>query len=175
MLPPLLGLLLDCAKKTDQNVVSISLGALVHLIEVGGHQFSDNDWDTLLRSIRYYLEVSKIYIWLYSEACTHNYPSTRDAAYTTQPLELLNSLGFENSKHQNLVKMGSDTIRADTSSFQVDHYDSNGGQRLSNEQTFDSGTSGKDPSTVNSVDNHKDIKLQNNLEEAEGMPLLTHC
>lgn len=52
MLPPLLSLLLDCAKKTDQTVVSISLGALVHLIEVGGHQFSDRDWDTLLKSIR---------------------------------------------------------------------------------------------------------------------------
>lgn len=52
MLPPLLSLLLDCAKKTDQTVVSISLGALVHLIEVGGHQFSESDWDTLLRSIR---------------------------------------------------------------------------------------------------------------------------
>ncbi|CAI9767436.1 unnamed protein product [Fraxinus pennsylvanica] len=74
MLPPLLSLLLDCAKKTDQSVVSISLGALVHLIEVGGHQFSDNDWDTLLNSIR-------------------------DALYTTQPLELLNDLGFDNSKH----------------------------------------------------------------------------
>ncbi|GAB4845824.1 Brefeldin A-inhibited guanine nucleotide-exchange protein 5 [Ancistrocladus abbreviatus] len=70
MLPPLLSLLLDCAKKTDQSVVSISLGALVHLIEVGGHQFSDSDWDTLLRSIG-------------------------DASYTTQPLELLNDLGFE--------------------------------------------------------------------------------
>lgn len=53
MLPPLLGLLLDCAKKTNQSVVSISLGALVHLIEVGGHQFSESDWDTLLKSIRY--------------------------------------------------------------------------------------------------------------------------
>lgn len=52
MLPPLLGLLLDCAKKTDQAVVSLSLGALVHLIEVGGHQFSESDWDTLLKSIR---------------------------------------------------------------------------------------------------------------------------
>lgn len=52
MLPPLLGLLLDCAKKTDQTVVSISLGALAHLIEVGGHQFSATDWDTLLKSIR---------------------------------------------------------------------------------------------------------------------------
>ncbi|PIN20402.1 Guanine nucleotide exchange factor [Handroanthus impetiginosus] len=74
MLPSLLSLLLDCAKKSDQSVVSISLGALVHLIEVGGHQFSDKDWDTLLKSIR-------------------------DAAYTTQPLELLNSLGVENTKH----------------------------------------------------------------------------
>ncbi|XP_078429515.1 HOPM interactor 7 isoform X2 [Wolffia australiana] len=75
MLPPLLGLLLDCAKKTDQAVVSISLGALVHLIEVGGHQFSDADWDTLLKSIR-------------------------DACFTTQPLELLNSLGFKNTNNQ---------------------------------------------------------------------------
>ncbi|XP_047330350.1 brefeldin A-inhibited guanine nucleotide-exchange protein 5-like isoform X2 [Impatiens glandulifera] len=66
MLPPLLGLLLDCAKKSDQTVVSISLGALVHLIKVGGHQFSDSDWDTLLESIR-------------------------DALYTTQPVELLNT------------------------------------------------------------------------------------
>lgn len=74
MLPPLLGLLLDCAQKSDQSVVAISLGALVHLIEVGGHQFSYNDWDTLLESIR-------------------------NASYATQPLELLNDLGFENSKH----------------------------------------------------------------------------
>ncbi|XP_074312417.1 brefeldin A-inhibited guanine nucleotide-exchange protein 5 [Silene latifolia] len=72
MLPPLLSLLLDCAKKTDQSVVSIALGALVHLIEVGGHQFSEIDWDTLLKSIR-------------------------DASYTTQPLELLNDLGFQHS------------------------------------------------------------------------------
>ncbi|KAJ7980503.1 Brefeldin A-inhibited guanine nucleotide-exchange protein like [Quillaja saponaria] len=75
MLPPLLSLLLDCAKKTDQSVVSISLGALVHLIEVGGHQFSEIDWDTLLKSIR-------------------------DATYATQPLELLNDLGFEKLKNQ---------------------------------------------------------------------------
>lgn len=71
MLPPLLSLLLDCAKKPDQSVVSISMGALMHLIEVGGHQFSDSDWDTLLKGIR-------------------------DASYTTQPLELLNVLGLEN-------------------------------------------------------------------------------
>ncbi|KAH7856207.1 hypothetical protein Vadar_033926 [Vaccinium darrowii] len=77
MLPPLLSLLLDCAKKTDQTVASISLGALVHLIEVGGHQFNDGDWDTLLKGIR-------------------------DASYTTQPLELLNALGFENSKNHSV-------------------------------------------------------------------------
>ncbi|XVF35229.1 hypothetical protein REPUB_Repub18cG0127500 [Reevesia pubescens] len=71
MLPPLLSLLLDCAKKTDQAVVSISLGALVHLIEVGGHQFSESDWDMLLKRIR-------------------------DASYATQPLELLNTSGLEN-------------------------------------------------------------------------------
>jgi guanine nucleotide-exchange factor len=53
MLPPLLGLLLECAKKQDQTVVSIALGALVHLIEVGGLQFSDGDWETLLKSIWY--------------------------------------------------------------------------------------------------------------------------
>nr|CAB3454663.1 unnamed protein product [Digitaria exilis] len=78
MLPPLLSLLLECAKKTDQTVVSIALGALVHLIEVGGHQFSDGDWETLLKSIR-------------------------DASYTTQPLELLNSLGFQKSNNQQLL------------------------------------------------------------------------
>lgn len=78
MLPPLLNLLLDCAKKTDQSVASISLAALVHLIEVGGHQFSDSDWDTLLKSIR-------------------------DASYTTQPLELLNALGIESGKSRSVV------------------------------------------------------------------------
>lgn len=68
MLPPLLSLLLECAKKTDQTVVSIALGALVHLIEVGGHQFSDGDWETLLKSIRYFLEIlflSKLVIFPY--------------------------------------------------------------------------------------------------------------
>ncbi|KAK4784611.1 hypothetical protein SAY86_018979 [Trapa natans] len=88
MLPPLLSLLLDCAKRTDQTVVSISLGALVHLIEVGGHQFSGSDWDTLLKSIR-------------------------DASYTTQPLELLNEVGFE--------KMKSRTASSRTSEYNVNN------------------------------------------------------
>ncbi|XVF88983.1 hypothetical protein PTKIN_Ptkin19aG0095100 [Pterospermum kingtungense] len=79
VLPPLLSLLLDCAKKTDQTVVSISLGALVHLIEFGGHQFSESDWDMLLKSIR-------------------------DASYATQPLELLNALGLENPTNPSIVR-----------------------------------------------------------------------
>lgn len=67
MLPPLLGLLLDCAKKTDQSVVSISLGALVHLIEVGGHQFNENDWDTLLKSIRYIFHMQRFLACVYKK------------------------------------------------------------------------------------------------------------
>ncbi|KAF2304240.1 hypothetical protein GH714_028804 [Hevea brasiliensis] len=88
MLPPLLSLLLDCAKKTDQTVVSISLGALVHLIEVGGHQFSESDWNTLLKSIR-------------------------DASYTTQPLELLNALSFENLNSPSVLVTNSEVITSD--------------------------------------------------------------
>lgn len=67
MLPPLLGLLLECAKKSDQTVVSIALGALVHLIEVGGHQFSDGDWETLLKSIRYLSQT--LFLLKYILAC----------------------------------------------------------------------------------------------------------
>ncbi|XP_071688034.1 brefeldin A-inhibited guanine nucleotide-exchange protein 5-like [Rutidosis leptorrhynchoides] len=78
MLSPLLNLLIDCAKKTDQTVVSISIGALVHLIEIGGNQFIVSDWDTLLKSIR-------------------------DASYTTQPLELLNALSYDNSEIQSFM------------------------------------------------------------------------
>ncbi|KAG0557352.1 hypothetical protein KC19_11G122800 [Ceratodon purpureus] len=65
LLPALLGLLLDCATRPDQTLAAISMGALVRLAEVGGHQFNDQDWTTLLDSIR-------------------------DACYTTQPVELLN-------------------------------------------------------------------------------------
>ena len=67
MLAPLLSLLLDCAKKTDQSVVSIALGALVHLIEVGGYQFSDNDWDTLLKSIRFVRFCSFTFLQTFSD------------------------------------------------------------------------------------------------------------
>ncbi|XP_051120152.1 brefeldin A-inhibited guanine nucleotide-exchange protein 5-like isoform X2 [Andrographis paniculata] len=73
MLSPLLGLLLDCSKKSDKVVVSVSLTALAHLIEVVGHQFDDDDWNTLLKTIR-------------------------DASYTNQPHELLTEMEFENKK-----------------------------------------------------------------------------
>ncbi|KAF7836855.1 brefeldin A-inhibited guanine nucleotide-exchange protein 5 [Senna tora] len=88
VLPQLLGLLLDCAKKTDQTVVSISLGALVHLIEAGGHQFSDTDWEISLKSIS-------------------------EASYTTQPLELLNALSFENLRNHGSIVRNSDTNAGD--------------------------------------------------------------
>ncbi|XP_010520510.1 PREDICTED: brefeldin A-inhibited guanine nucleotide-exchange protein 5-like [Tarenaya hassleriana] len=94
MLPPLLSLLLDCAKKSDQTVVSIALGALVHLIEVGGHQFSESDWDMLLKSIR-------------------------DVSYTTQPVELLNALSFDSTK-KNIVLTGN--IEADASDVSIDSH-----------------------------------------------------
>ncbi|XP_073128744.1 brefeldin A-inhibited guanine nucleotide-exchange protein 5 [Henckelia pumila] len=142
MLPPLLSLLLDCAKKTDQSVVSISLGALVHLIEVGGHQFSDHDWDTLLKSIR-------------------------DASYTTQPLELLNNLGFENTKQHKVFTRDLDNPSPTA-----------GGSELSynRQQPFhENGTTIGRASLIASVDsNGLDNNQQNvNLEElggAEGLP-----
>ncbi|XP_020095997.1 brefeldin A-inhibited guanine nucleotide-exchange protein 5 [Ananas comosus] len=126
MLPPLLGLLLDCAKKTDQTVVSIALGALVHLIEVGGHQFSDNDWDTLLKSIR-------------------------DASYTTQPLELLNSLGFENSKNQQVLSKDADASTHESFSYKDTHQDNKGRGRAFG-------------------DDYQETNLQTNLEDSEGLP-----
>ncbi|XP_065849956.1 brefeldin A-inhibited guanine nucleotide-exchange protein 5 isoform X1 [Euphorbia lathyris] len=116
MLPPLLGLLLDCAKKTDQTVVSISLGALVHLIEVGGHQFSESDWDTLLKSIR-------------------------DASYTTQPLELLNALTFENPKTTAVPVTDSEVMTVDV-----------GDNNLSD------------------VDHRQELGSQSNLDGSEGLP-----
>lgn len=108
MLPPLLGLLLDCAKKSDQTVVSIALGALVHLVEVGGHQFNDRDWDTLLNSIRF----GSFIVWSFicsmfsvysAHFCTDCQLNFRDATYTTQPLELLNSFGLDNSSSHSAV------------------------------------------------------------------------
>jgi hypothetical protein len=36
----------------DQTLAAISMGALVRLAEVGGHQFHNQDWTTLLDSIR---------------------------------------------------------------------------------------------------------------------------
>ncbi|KAK9677003.1 hypothetical protein RND81_11G115400 [Saponaria officinalis] len=65
MIPSLINFLVDCVKKTEESVGSTALGALVQLIEAGGRLFSDNDWNTLLKSIR-------------------------DASHATQPHELLN-------------------------------------------------------------------------------------
>ncbi|CAN6205762.1 unnamed protein product [Urochloa humidicola] len=124
MLPPLLSLLLECAKKTDQTVVSIALGALVHLIEVGGHQFSDGDWETLLKSIR-------------------------DASYTTQPLELLNSLGFQKSNNQQLLSR-----EAESNSHGDSYHGTRGEVSISN----------------NGEHSHPEANPQSSMENSEGSP-----
>ncbi|KAL5197929.1 hypothetical protein ABZP36_001441 [Zizania latifolia] len=125
MLPPLLGLLLGCAKKTDQTVVSIALGALVHLIEVGGHQFSDDDWEALLKSIR-------------------------DASYTTQPLELLNSLGFQKSNNQQLLSR-----EAETDTLGSSYHDIRDGVSVSKN---------------GEQDGHQETNPQTSLDNSEGLP-----
>ncbi|XP_073005233.1 brefeldin A-inhibited guanine nucleotide-exchange protein 5 [Typha latifolia] len=147
MLPPLLGLLLDCAKKTDQTVVSISLGALVHLIEVGGHQFSDSDWDTFLKSIR-------------------------DASYTTQPLELLNSLGFENSNNQQAVTSKDvSASKGDSPSFKDIHHSKDGGRSFGHASLSPRGeTFGRNIVTSNLQDDYQETDLQTILEDSEGLP-----
>ncbi|XP_008242137.1 PREDICTED: brefeldin A-inhibited guanine nucleotide-exchange protein 5 [Prunus mume] len=138
MLPPLLSLLLDCAKKTDQAVVSLSLGALVHLIEVGGHQFSENDWDTLLKSIR-------------------------DALYTTQPLELLNALGFENLKNNRALIGDLEVNSGDSPSIKSD-YEGVDSRR------FDVSDNGRNPNASVLMDNKQDLGVQMNLDGSEGLP-----
>ncbi|RWR76137.1 brefeldin A-inhibited guanine nucleotide-exchange protein 5 isoform X1 [Cinnamomum micranthum f. kanehirae] len=148
MLPPLLGLLLDCAKKTDQSVVSISLGALVHLIEVGGHQFNENDWDTLLKSIR-------------------------DASYTTQPLELLNSLGFENSKSL-VPSKDSAGSRPDSPSAGNGKLDGHQFDINENRKAFDTSlgisgeSSGKNLSASSSQVDNEEMGFPANMTESEG-------
>ncbi|MQL87481.1 hypothetical protein Taro_020024 [Colocasia esculenta] len=139
MLPPLLSLLLDCAKKTDQAVVSLSLGALVHLVEVGGHQFSDSDWDTLLKSIR-------------------------DASFTTQPLELLNSLGFQNPKRQSFVTKEEHANRDDNPSEDI-HFDSKGNGGSSDQTSLNNN---EDSASAFQGDK-EEIKFQPISTESEGL------
>ncbi|KAF4382922.1 hypothetical protein G4B88_010093 [Cannabis sativa] len=145
MLPPLLSLLLDCAKKTDQSVVSISLGALVHLIEVGGHQFSESDWDTLLKSIR-------------------------DASYTTQPLELLNALGFENNKP--LIK-DQEINWADSSSphaADIHQFDANDDGKVPPLTPSSVDGAGRTHNAAAFTDHNQQSGLRVNLDGSEGLP-----
>ncbi|GLJ11220.1 hypothetical protein SUGI_0147450 [Cryptomeria japonica] len=133
LLPSLLGLLLDCAKKPDQAVASISCGALVHLIEVGGHQFNDKDWNTLLSSIR-------------------------DASYTTQPLELLNTQGFEYMKKNMSIRDASYTTQAlelpNTHGFEYTRQNSSvAGNGITREDRTNANGVGLDEETHNSREN----------------------
>ncbi|XP_026389644.1 brefeldin A-inhibited guanine nucleotide-exchange protein 5-like [Papaver somniferum] len=148
MLPPLLGLLLDCAKKTDQSVVSLSLGALVHLIEVGGHQFSDSDWDTLLKSIR-------------------------DASYATQPVELLNSIGFDNTKSNMVLARGLEiTIDDNASGRHTENrpIDSPGRYIGQGSPGIGNDSPGRITSPSNLQGNLQELEPRSNLEESEGLP-----
>ncbi|CAJ2650059.1 brefeldin A-inhibited guanine nucleotide-exchange protein 5 isoform X3 [Trifolium pratense] len=142
MLPPLLSLLLDCAKKTDQTVVSISLGALVHLIEVGGHQFSDSDWDMLLKSIR-------------------------DASYTTQPLELLNALSFENVRNHGGITRDSEANAGDSVTIKSIDNESVGDHQL------DASSNGRLSPLASSnanADGFEDSVSPTNADPSEGLP-----
>lgn len=143
MLPPLLSLLLDCAKKTDQTVVSISLGALVHLVEVGGHQFSDNDWDTLLKSIR-------------------------DASYTTQPVELLNSLGFENLKSQKLLNDGLFVSPHETSSKDVNYGGNDGATTFHIASLRSEGVALENNTSTSNLQHDQEAKFLAISEESNG-------
>lgn len=150
MLPPLLSLLLECAKKTDQTVVSIALGALVHLIEVGGHQFSDGDWETLLKSIRYFLKFLFLPIFFYFSLFIYLLlliSLVRDASYTTQPLELLNSLGFQKSNNQQLLS------REESNAHGNSYHGSRGEPSISN----------------NGEHSHPEAGPQTSLENSEGI------
>ncbi|KAG2691211.1 hypothetical protein I3843_08G000100 [Carya illinoinensis] len=137
MLPPLLSLLLDCAKQTDQSVVSISLGALVHLIEVGGHQFSESDWDMLLKSIR-------------------------DASYTTQPLELLNALGFDSASLKSF----------DNEEVDGHHFDVRDNGKESLLPSLSNGPDGtaRNPNVAVPLDHYQESGSQVNVEGSEGLP-----
>ncbi|XWS26510.1 hypothetical protein CRYUN_Cryun26dG0038000 [Craigia yunnanensis] len=143
MLPPLLSLLLDCAKKTDQMVVSISLGALVHLIEFGGHQFSESDWDMLLKSIR-------------------------DASYTTQPHELLNALGLENPTNPSIL-IRDLKVRTGGEVYQFDSTDNGKISPLASPSAgIDSNTRNTNASV--SQDHNQEFGLHSIPDGSEGVP-----
>ncbi|XP_057506724.1 brefeldin A-inhibited guanine nucleotide-exchange protein 5 isoform X2 [Actinidia eriantha] len=143
MLPPLLSLLLDCAKKIDQTVVSISLGALVHLIEVGGHQFNDSDWDTLLKGIR-------------------------DASYTTQPLELLNALGFETPKNHGVLTRDFELSTGDSPSLKSVENDNGDTYSLASLNIGIDGTV-KNRNSSTSLDHNQEMLQAIDLDGSEGV------
>ncbi|KAI5080659.1 hypothetical protein GOP47_0003842 [Adiantum capillus-veneris] len=83
VLPSLLSLLLECAKSADQTVAHISVNALTHLMQVGGHQFDQKDWAKILECLR-------------------------NACYTTQPVELLS---LASNANYNYNKISPYTLR----------------------------------------------------------------
>ncbi|KAL9325769.1 hypothetical protein ACSQ67_006414 [Phaseolus vulgaris] len=127
-------------QKTDQTVVSISLGALVHLIEVGGHQFSPSDWDTLLKSIR-------------------------DASYATQPVELLNALTFDNLRNPGSIISDSEGNLGDTGAIRsIDN------EVMADHQLNVNGNGKLSPlaSSNTNADEVEDSVPQTNVDQSEG-------
>lgn len=98
----------------------------------------------------------------------------RDASYTTQPLELLNSLGFEISKNQTMLAKSTDVNGSDSLSFKdVDHGSKIGGRTLDQIPFGSDGeTFGRNISLENLQQDYQEAKFQMNLEKTEGILLL---
>lgn len=96
---------------------------------------------------------------------------TRDATYTTQPLELLNALGFENLENNGVLIRDSEIDASDSPSLKPDYED------VDNHQ-FDSSANGKVPALASpsssvpnaatSTDHNQGSGLQMTLDASEG-------
>lgn len=99
----------------------------------------------------------------------------RDVSYTTQPLELLNSLGFENSKKQTVLSKDSKASDAkDGGSPFRNNHKMEGGRALDHESlSADGDAAGNTIGTTNSKDDYEENNLQTNFEESDGLLLFS--
>lgn len=91
--------------------------------------------------------------------------STRDASYTTQPLELLNNLGFENTKHHNILIRDLDSpSRVPAGSYLSNHHDT----------VYENGSIVGRDASVNEIplDSNLEIVRPMDMEGSEGLCLL---
>lgn len=85
----------------------------------------------------------------------------RDALYTTQPLELLNALGFENLKNNRALIGDLEVNSGDSPSIKSD-YEGVDSRR------FDVSDNGRNPNASVLMDNKQDSGVQMNLDGSEG-------